>query len=38
MAIEIERKYLIDLDKIGILKNGNKIKHGYVSINKNTVV
>lgn len=38
MAIEIERKYLIDLEKIGILKNGNKIKQGYITTNKDAVV
>lgn len=38
MAIEIERKYLIDLEKLGILKNGNKIKQGYITTNKDAVV
>ena len=26
MAVEIERKYLIDLEKLGTLKNANRIK------------
>jgi adenylate cyclase len=38
MAVEIERKYLIDLEKIGTLENGNKIKQGYITTNKNAVV
>lgn len=38
MAIEIERKYLIDLEKLGTLKNGNKIKQGYITTNKDAVV
>ena len=38
MAIEIERKYLIDLEKIGLLENGNKIKQGYITTNKDAVV
>ena len=38
MALEIERKYLIDLEKIGILENGIRIKQGYLSTDKNAVV
>ena len=38
MALEIERKYLIDLEKIGTLENGIRIKQGYLSTDKNTVV
>jgi adenylate cyclase len=38
MAVEIERKYLIDLEKVGILENGNRIKQGYITTNKNAVV
>lgn len=38
MAVEIERKYLIDLEKIGTLENGTRIKQGYLSINKESVV
>ena len=30
MGIEIERKFLIDKDKIGTLKNGYQIKQGYI--------
>ena len=38
MALEIERKYLIDLEKISPLENGIRIKQGYLSTNKNAVV
>jgi len=38
MALEIERKYLIDLEKIGTLENGTRIKQGYLSTNKDAVV
>lgn len=38
MAVEIERKYLIDLEKLGTLENGIRIKQGYLSINKESVV
>jgi adenylate cyclase len=38
MALEIERKYLIDLEKISPLENGIRIKQGYLSTDKNTVV
>ena len=38
MALEIERKYLIDLEKIGTLENGIRIKQGYLSTNKDSVV
>ena len=38
MALEIERKYLIDLEKISPLENGIRIKQGYLSTDKNAVV
>ncbi|MDD2895088.1 MAG: CYTH domain-containing protein [Aliarcobacter sp.] len=38
MALEIERKYLVDLQKIGTLENGSRIKQGYLSTNKEAVV
>ena len=38
MALEIERKYLIDLEKIGTLENRIRIKQGYLSTNKDAVV
>lgn len=38
MAKEIERKFLIDLDKIGSLDNGVSIKQGYIKTNSNAVV
>ena len=38
MALEIERKYLIDLEKISPLENGIRIKQGYLSTNKDSVV
>lgn len=38
MALEIERKYLIDLEKIGTLENGIRIKQGYLSTDKDSVV
>ena len=38
MALEIERKYLIDLEKITPLENGIRIKQGYLSTDKNAVV
>jgi adenylate cyclase len=38
MALEIERKYLIDLEKLGTLKNANRIKQGYITTNKDAVV
>ena len=38
MAVEIERKYLIDLEKLGTLKNANRIKQGYITTNKDAVV
>lgn len=38
MALEIERKYLVDLEKLGTLKNGTRIKQGYLSTNKDAVV
>ena len=37
MALEIERKYLIDLKKITPLENGIRIKQGYLSTDKNAV-
>ncbi|MFY9089299.1 CYTH domain-containing protein [Arcobacter aquimarinus] len=38
MALEIERKYLVNLEKLGTLENGNRIKQGYLSTNKDAVV
>lgn len=38
MALEIERKYLVDLKKLGTLENGTRIKQGYLSTNKDAVV
>ncbi len=38
MALVIERKYLIDLEKISPLENGIRIKQGYLSTDKNAVV
>jgi len=38
MATEIERKFLIDLDKIGRLQNGMAIKQGYVPTSTKTAV
>jgi adenylate cyclase len=38
MAVEIERKYLINLNQIGTLENGNRIKQGYITTNKDAVV
>ena len=38
MALEIERKYLVDLEKLGTLPTGNRIKQGYLSTNKDSVV
>ena len=38
MALEIERKYLVDLEKLGTLPTGNRIKQGYLSTNKEAVV
>ena len=38
MALEIERKYLVDLEKLGTLENGTRIKQGYLSTNKEAVV
>lgn len=38
MALEIERKYLVDLEKFGTLPTGNRIKQGYLSTNKEAVV
>ena len=38
MAVEIERKYLIDSEKLGTLKNANRIKQGYITTNKDAVV
>ena len=38
MAVEIERKYLIDLEKLGKLENPNRIKQGYLSINNESIV
>jgi adenylate cyclase len=38
MAFEIERKFLIDRDKIGTLENGYQIKQGYIETVGNKVV
>ena len=38
MAIEIERKYLVDINKLPKLNNGFVIKQGYISTTNNTVV
>ena len=38
MGIEIERKFLIDRDKIGTLKNGYQIKQGYIQTVDHTTV
>lgn len=38
MALEIERKYLVDLEELGTLENGTRIKQGYLSTNKDAVV
>lgn len=38
MAVEIERKFLIDLKKLGKLENGLDIKQGYIKTIDNTVV
>jgi adenylate cyclase len=38
MALEIERKFLIDTDKLGKLENGYDIKQGYIQTKDETVV
>ncbi len=38
MALEIERKFLVDLNKLGNLANGIEIKQGYINTADNTVV
>lgn len=38
MAIEIEKKYLIDLDKLNHLENGIEIKQGYIETKDKTAV
>jgi len=38
MAKEIERKFLIDLDKLGPLESGSLIKQGYIPTTDNTAV
>lgn len=38
MALEIERKYLVDLDKLGDLNNGSNIKQGYIQTADKTAV
>ena len=38
MAKEIERKFLINLNKLGTLKSGITIKQGYISTKDKTVV
>lgn len=38
MALEIERKYLVNFDLLPKLENGLKIKQGYLSVNEKGVV
>ncbi|HUH41919.1 MAG TPA: CYTH domain-containing protein [Sulfurimonas sp.] len=38
MGLEIERKFLIDIDKVGNLENGYAIKQGYIQTKDKTVV
>ena len=38
MAIEIERKFLVDVSKLPMLENGIIIKQGYLPTSNNTVV
>lgn len=38
MALEIERKYLVDWDKIPALENGIDIKQGYIKTSDDAVV
>jgi adenylate cyclase len=38
MALEIERKFLIDIDKLEKLQNGYDIKQGYIQTKDETVV
>ncbi|MDA3907850.1 MAG: CYTH domain-containing protein [Sulfurimonas sp.] len=38
MALEIERKFLIDTDKLGKLENGYDIKQGYIQTKDETVI
>lgn len=38
MAKEIERKFLIDLEKIGSLEDGTVMKQGYITTKDKTVV
>lgn len=38
MAIEIERKYLVNIDLLPKLEKGLRIKQGYLSVNDNGVV
>jgi adenylate cyclase len=38
MSLEIERKFLVDLNKLGNLANGIEIKQGYINTADNTVV
>ncbi|EDZ61645.1 adenylate cyclase [Sulfurimonas gotlandica GD1] len=38
MALEIERKFLIDIDKLPILANGYDIKQGYIQTKDKTAV
>ena len=38
MAKEIERKFLVDLKKVGPLVNGKPIQQGYIPTSGNTVV
>ena len=38
MALEIERKFLIDIEKLGTLENGYDIKQGYIQTKDKTTV
>lgn len=38
MAVEIERKFLVDLEKLGTLENAYSIKQGYIGTKDLTVV
>ncbi len=38
MALEIERKFLVDISKINFLENGEQIKQGFIATQDLTVV
>jgi adenylate cyclase len=38
MAVEIERKFLVDLEKLGVLENGTFIKQAYIATADKTAV